>query len=146
MSAFSITFQVTLRWPSYPDAGLMKSFLTIQLHFYNQSTFSNCNCTSISAFESSFKAFLTNKSQSGLASVQMTYCRHSTLKYVIKFQILYGSLGYLSESTNCAIQEQMLINKSCIIRVLCSLLCCFRSVFPDYLSYLQDSLDLLSSH
>lgn len=131
MSVFSITFRVTLRWPSCPDTGLMKSFLTIQLRFYNQPTFSNCNCTSISAFESSSKASLTNKSQSGLASVQMTYCRHSMLKYVVKTQVLCGSLRYLTESTNCAIQEQMLINKSCIICVLCYLLCCFRSVFPD---------------
>ena len=131
MSVFSITFQVTLWWPLYPASDLMKSFLTIQLHFHDQPTFSNCNCTSISSLQSSSKASLTNKSQSGLASVHVTYCRLSTLKYIVKIQILYGTLRYLSESTNCAIQEQMFINQPCIICVLYSLLCCFRSVFPN---------------
>lgn len=131
MSIFFITFQVTLSWPSYPASGLMKSFLTIQLCFYDQSTFSNYYCTSISSFQSSSKASLTNKSQSSLASVHVTYCRHSTLKYIVKIQILHGTLRYSNKSTNCASQEHMFSNQPCIIYILCSLLCCFRSILSD---------------
>lgn len=123
--------QLILWWPSNPASGLMKSFLTIQLHWHDQPTFSNCNCTSISLLQSSSKASLTNKSQSGLASAHVTYCRHSTLKYIIKIQILHGTLRYLSESTNCTIQEQMFINQPCSLCVLYSLLFCFRTIFPD---------------
>lgn len=127
---FSTSFQVTLWWPSNPVFGWIKCFLTIQLHFCDQPTFSNCNCTSISSLQSNSKDSLTNKSQSSLASVHVTYYRHSALKYIVKIQILYGILRYLSESTNCAIQDQMFINQPSIICVLYSLLCCFRSVFP----------------
>jgi len=53
------------------------------------------------------------------------------LKCIVKVQILYGALRYLSESTNCTIQEQMFIKQSCIICVLYSSLCSFRNIFPD---------------
>lgn len=88
ISVFSITFQVTLWWwPSYSTSAF-KSFRTNQFHFHEQpmeqTMFSSCNCTPIPLLQTSSKAFLKNKSQSSLASVNVTYCRHRILKYIVK--------------------------------------------------------------
>lgn len=107
-----------LHIPHLPWSLFAPTNFTFMNSLCEQTMFSNCNCTPIPSLQTSSKAFLTNKSQSSLASVNVTYCRHGILKYVVKIQVLCGTLRYLSESTNCTVQAQMFINQPCIMSSL----------------------------